>query len=39
MYSGEGERIIREAFHRCRLTAPSILLLDEVESIASKYTR
>eukprot|EP00210_Caulerpa_lentillifera_P000969 g935.t1 len=35
MYSGEGERIIREAFHRCRLTAPSILLLDEVESIAT----
>lgn len=34
MYVGEGEAIVRETFQRARLSAPAIILLDEVDSIA-----
>lgn len=34
MYVGEGEALVRETFRRARLSAPSIILLDEVDSIA-----
>lgn len=34
MYVGEGEAIVRETFRRARLSAPAIILLDEVDSIA-----
>lgn len=37
MYIGEGEALVRETFRRARLTAPSIVLLDEVDSIAGLY--
>ena len=36
MYSGEGEAIVKETFRRARMSAPSIVLLDEVDAMAGK---
>ena len=36
MYAGEGESILRETFQRARLSAPSIILLDEVDAVAAR---
>ncbi len=33
MYVGEGEGILRRAFQRSRMTAPSILFIDEIDAI------
>lgn len=33
MYVGEGEGILRTAFQRSRMTAPSILFIDEIDAI------
>lgn len=36
MYVGEGEALLRNTFHRARLTAPSIIFFDEVDAVAAK---
>jgi SpoVK/Ycf46/Vps4 family AAA+-type ATPase len=36
MYLGEGEALLRDAFKRARLSAPSIIFLDELDSIVGK---
>jgi SpoVK/Ycf46/Vps4 family AAA+-type ATPase len=36
MYLGEGEALLRETFKRARLSAPSIIFLDELDSIVGK---
>lgn len=36
MYVGEGEGLLREAFRRARLAAPSILFLDELDSLVGR---
>eukprot|EP00803_Ostreobium_quekettii_P007029 evm.model.scf_827.4 EVM.evm.TU.scf_827.4 scf_827:40391-46953(+) len=36
MYAGEGEAILRETFRRGRMSAPAIILLDEVDAIAGR---
>lgn len=36
MYVGEGERIVRDVFMRARRAAPAVVLLDEIDGIASK---
>ncbi|KAL4854008.1 Cell division control protein 48 B [Chlorella vulgaris] len=36
MYVGQGEALLRDSFKRARLVAPSILFLDEVDSIVGK---
>ena len=33
MYVGEGEALLRDAFHRARLTAPAIIFIDELDAI------
>jgi Holliday junction resolvasome RuvABC ATP-dependent DNA helicase subunit len=33
MYVGEGEGLLRAAFQRARMTAPSILFIDEIDAI------
>ena len=33
MYVGEGEALLRGAFQRARLAAPSILFLDELDAL------
>lgn len=33
MYVGEGEGLLRSAFQRARMTAPSILFIDEIDAI------
>ncbi|PRW20672.1 cell division control 48-like protein B [Chlorella sorokiniana] len=38
MYVGEGEAILRETFRRARLAAPSIVFLDELDSLVGKRT-
>ena len=37
MYVGEGEALLRAAFQRARLAAPSILFLDEVDALVGAY--
>ncbi|PSC74873.1 cell division control 48-like protein B [Micractinium conductrix] len=36
MYVGEGEALLRETFRRARLTSPSILFFDELDSLVGK---
>lgn len=36
MYVGEGEALLREAFKKARLAAPSIVFLDEIDAMAGK---
>ncbi|KAJ4969009.1 hypothetical protein NE237_015710 [Protea cynaroides] len=36
MYVGEGETLLRNAFQRARLAAPSIIFFDEVDVLAAK---
>lgn len=36
MYVGEGEGLLRAAFQRSRMTAPSILFIDEIDAIVGK---
>eukprot|EP00897_Mesotaenium_endlicherianum_P010268 jgi/Mesen1/926/ME000118S00108 len=36
MYVGEGEALLREAFRRARLAAPSIIFFDEADAVASR---
>ncbi|KAI7845553.1 hypothetical protein COHA_000844 [Chlorella ohadii] len=36
MYVGEGEAILRDTFRRARLVAPSIVFLDELDSLVGK---
>lgn len=36
MYVGEGERIVREVFMRARRAAPAVVLLDEIDGIATR---
>lgn len=36
MYVGEGEAALRDVFHKARMAAPSIVLLDEVDAVAGK---
>mmetsp|Transcript_38284 Transcript_38284/g.108230 ORF Transcript_38284/g.108230 Transcript_38284/m.108230 type:complete len:577 (+) Transcript_38284:1138-2868(+) len=36
MYVGEGESILRDTFKRARQAAPSIVFLDEIDSVAGK---
>lgn len=36
MYVGEGERIVRDVFMRARRAAPAVVLLDEIDGIASR---
>ncbi len=36
-YVGESEKAVREVFQRARQAAPSIIFLDDIEGIASKY--
>ncbi|RKP09240.1 P-loop containing nucleoside triphosphate hydrolase protein [Thamnocephalis sphaerospora] len=35
-YVGESERIVREVFHRARLSAPAVVFLDEVDALVGK---
>lgn len=34
MYVGEGEALLRQAFARARLTAPAVIFIDELDSVA-----
>jgi len=36
MYVGEGEALLRNAFRRARLAAPSIIFFDEADVVATK---
>jgi ATP-dependent 26S proteasome regulatory subunit len=36
MYVGEGEALLRHAFQRARLAAPSIIFFDEADVVAAK---
>lgn len=36
MFVGDGEALLKETFHLARLTAPSIIFLDEIDCLAPK---
>lgn len=36
MYVGEGEAVLRDAFSRARVAAPSILFFDELDSLVGE---
>lgn len=36
-YLGEGPRMVRDVFRLARENAPSIVFIDEIDSIATKY--
>jgi ATP-dependent 26S proteasome regulatory subunit len=38
MYVGEGEALLRAAFQRARMTAPSIILIDEIDAVIGRLS-